>query len=383
MKRFSVNLFILLAACLLSESGCTGGFVEEGEDEAGFITLSFAHPALDVLPVTRTGEAPLSAGSTIRIAAYRLDVTGEPVNAADFSVTAPTVEATYVVDDKGGLQPCRVDAEGKQISGEGEEMVVQAGMYDFYAVSPARPLTREEGKWQITGIPHQEDVMTSFVRGVTVSQVSRVVQLRAFHRKCAQVVFEVTPTQKNIVPISSLCGTRLELADISTAGASLTAGENEAIPPSGGDKTEAGKFSTTDFVVLPDPENPAEPHPLGLNRATTILLPKNSEAFHIAVTVSRNGIAVTLKATISQQIVFEEGKQYVFTLEVENDRSLLRLSVYDWSPFSLTDNNVGGAPSGRPTEPGVTPGTPFGLKVADWDNIPWQGGGTIGGKTIN
>lgn len=47
--------------------------------------------------------------------------------------------------------------------------------------------------------------MTSFVRGVEDSQVTRVVTLRAFRRKCAQVVFEVTPTKGNIVPISSLC----------------------------------------------------------------------------------------------------------------------------------------------------------------------------------
>ena len=49
-----------------------------------------------------------------------------------------------------------------------------------------------------------------------------------------------------------------------------------------------------------------------------------------------------------------------------NNRSLLLLSVYDWTPFSLTDDNVGGAPDGRPTEPGVTPGVPFGLVVAGW-----------------
>lgn len=90
-----------------------------------------------------------------------------------------------------------------------------------------------------------------------------------------------------------------------------------------------GSCRPTDFVTLPDPENPDQPNPLRLNRTTTILLPKNSEAFGVAVTVARNGIAVKLEATISKNIVFEEGKQYVFTLEVENDRSLLRLSVYD------------------------------------------------------
>ena len=384
IERLSVNLFLLFTFCLLSGTGCTGSFVEEGVEKNDLITLSFASPALELLPITRSTEAvSLPVGSTIRIAAYHLGELGEVTASADFSVTAPTVEATFVVGVEGDLVPCQVDESGKQIAGKGEEMRIPAGRYDFYAVSPARPLTQVDGKWQVTDIPHQEDVMTSFVRGVEVSQVARVVTLRAFRRKCAQVVFEVAPTKGTIVPISSLCGTRLELSAISSAGASLSVGESEIISPSGGDRTDAGKLSTTDFVTLPDSENPDQPNPLGLNRTTTILLPKNSEAFGVAVTVARNGIAVKLEAMISKNIVFEEGKQYVFTLEVENDRSLLRLSVYDWSPFGWTDHNIGGAPSGRPTEPEVTPGTPFGLVVADWENIPWTGGGTIGGKKID
>ena len=50
MKRLSVNLFLLFTFCLLSGTGCTGSIVEEGEGETGFITLSFASPALELLP---------------------------------------------------------------------------------------------------------------------------------------------------------------------------------------------------------------------------------------------------------------------------------------------------------------------------------------------
>lgn len=382
MKRISEYLFLLFASCLLwGMAGCTGGLVEDqgGEDDR-FIVLRFGRPGLEVVPDTRAGEAstsPLPSGSTVRIAAYRRaeNETAVSLTPVDLSTATPAYQATYLVDEAGGLSPCAVDTEGKKTGGTSEEMTVLAGEYDFYAVSPARPLTKVNAKQQITDIPHQEDVMTSFVRGIAVSQGARQVTLAPFQRKCAQVVFEVTPTKDNIVPISSLCGTRLELTGISSAGASLLVGENEAITSTGGDETDKGKLIATDFVTLP------EPNDLGLNRTTAILLPKNSNSFQVAVTVSRNGVAVTLKATIAQNIVFDAGKQYVFTLEVENDRSLLRLSVYDWTPFSLTDDNVGGAPDGRPTEPGVTPGVPFGLVVAAWDAIPWTGGGTIGGKS--
>lgn len=384
MKRISEYLLLLFASCLLwGIAGCTGGLVEEQEEsEERFIELRFGRPGLEIAPVTRSGEtSPLPSGSTVRIAAYRRmnnepDLLSADLPMVDLSTALPAYQATYLVDEEGFLLPCVVDTEGKQTIGTSQEMTVLAGVYDFYAVSPARPLTKVDGKQQITGIPHQEDVMTSFVRGVAVSQASRQVSLQAFQRKCAQVVFEVTPTKNNIVPMSSLCGTRLELTGISSAGASLIVGENEAITSTGGDETDKGKLIVTDFVTLP------EPNDLGLNRARAILLPKNSNSFQVAVTVSRNGVAVTLKATIAQNIVFEAGKQYVFTLEVENNRSLLLLSVYDWTPFSLTDDNVGGAPDGRPTEPGVTPGVPFGLVVAGWDDILWTGGETVGGSTL-
>lgn len=386
MKRISEYLLLLFASSLLlGMAGCTGGLVE-GQEEAGerFIELRFGRPGLEIAPVTRSGgeTSPLPSGSTVRIAAYRRtgnepDLMSVDLPMVDLSAAVPAYQGTYLVDEEGDLLPCVVDTDGKQTIGASEEMTVLAGVYDFYAVSPARPLTKVDGTQQITGIPHQEDIMTSFVRGVAVSQASRQVSLQAFQRKCAQVVFDVTPTKNNIVPISTLSGTRLELTGISSAGASLVVGENEAITSTGGDETDKGKLIVTDFVTLP------EPNDLGLNRARAILLPKNSSSFQVAVTVSRNGVAVTLKATIAQNIVFEAGKQYVFTLEVENNRSLLRLNVYDWSPFSMIDDNVGGVPDGRPTEPGATPGIPFGLIVAEWDAIPWTGGGTIGGKPMN
>lgn len=390
MKRIYQYLILLFASCLLiGMAGCMGGLVEDEEEmENRFIELRFDHPALEVTPATRAADAapsPLPKGSTVRIAAYRRegdDPSGLP--AVDFSTAEPAYQATYEVDEAGNLSLCAVDKDGKKTEGVSKEMTVLAGVYDFYAVSPARPLTPVSGIRKITDLPHQEDVMTSFVRDVTVSQASRQVTLRPFSRKCAQVVFEVVPTKNNIVPMSSLFGTQLELTNISSSGASLVIGENEAIAPTGGDETASGQLVTTEFVELAeDPFNPGQPNTLGLNRTTAVVLPKTGVPFQVAVTVSRNGVAVTLKATISQNIVFEEGKQYVFALEVENDRSLLRLSVLDWSPFPLTDDNVGGAPAGRPTEPGVTPGIPFGLVVAEWDNIPWTGGGTIGGKPIN
>ena len=165
MKRISEYLLLLFASSLLlGMAGCTGGLVE-GQEEAGerFIELRFGRPGLEIAPVTRSGgeTSPLPSGSTVRIAAYRRtgnepDLMSVDLPMVDLSAAVPAYQGTYLVDDEGDLLPCVVDTDGKQTIGASEEMTVLAGVYDFYAVSPARPLTKVDGTQQITGIPPGE-----------------------------------------------------------------------------------------------------------------------------------------------------------------------------------------------------------------------------------
>lgn len=70
----------------------------------------------------------------------------------------------------------------QKIAGTASALTVRGGTYDFYAVSPARPLQQPTGNnnYQITDIRHKEDVMTSFQRNVTVMATSNTVTLNTF-----------------------------------------------------------------------------------------------------------------------------------------------------------------------------------------------------------
>lgn len=383
MKRSRIQLYLLGLLLGGGLAGCTGSLVEEVvPEEAQPVELSFGRPDLGIPVVTRAaGEAtPLPTGSTIRIAAYRLGDIGYGAAPADFGKEAPFAEATYVVGDNGSLSPCQVDANGKWVAAAARGLAVRSGIYDFYAVSPARTLTNTEDRWKVTGIPHKEDVMTSFARDVSIVKGEAAVTLNSFRRKCALSVFTVYPSEKNIVPINSLFATSLKLTELSSSGAELVIGATSLIAKTGGDATDKGQvlFDAEEFVAVAEESDPDK---LGLNKCIGVVLPKNGTAFNVEVIVSRDGIPITLKGRIDKNISFEEGKRYVFTLEVENDMSRLVMRVIPWNLVTFCDEEVGGPVGGvRPSDPDIFQGTGIGITIAEWCNIDWSG--AMGGKEI-
>ncbi len=384
MKRSRIQLYLcgLLAGSLLV--GCTAGPVEEiVPEEAQLVMLSFGKPDLGVPAVltradeTVTTPTPLPAGTTVRIGAYFTGNVGDKQQPASFATDEPSFEATYRIGDDGALTPCRVDDAGKVVEGEAKGLQVRGGVYDFYAVSPARKLLKSsDNNYKITGIPHKEDVMTSSVRGIAVTKDSRRVTLGTFRRKCALVVFNVAPSPDNALPFETLYGTKLELKKISSSGASLIAGEDTGIPPTGGSEEDEARivFAAEEFEPVE-----SDPDKIGLNKTKGILIPKNNQPFEVEIGVQRDNEAATLKATIDKNISFDEGKRYVFTLEVKNNESSLLMRVLDWNAIAFRDDNVGGPDMPYP-DPDVNEGIGTTIVVAKWTEISWSGNGEVGGN---
>ncbi|MCS2893877.1 fimbrillin family protein [Parabacteroides faecis] len=384
MIRNCIQVYLELMGCVVL-AGCTAGPVEGVVPEnARMIALSFGKPDLGMpVVLTRAGEAGapspelLPEGATLRIGAYfRSDPGEEQAAPVSFSTTAPTLEATYKVEADGSLSSCRVDDNGKPVDGEAKEMVVRGGVYDFFAVSPARKWVKDtdDDVYKIKDIPHKEDVMTSSVRGVTVSSNSRRVALGTFNRKCALVVFNVAPSKENVLPFDRLYATRLVISKISSSGAVLIVGADTGIQLIGGNGgyTAQVVFGTDEFEpVEADPDN------VGLNKAKGVLLPKSEAPFDVEIDVQRDDKTATLKATIDKSISFDGGKRYVFTLEVKNNESRLLLRVLDWHTISFTDTHVG-APDRPYPDPDINEGIGTTFTVARWKEITWTGNGEAG-----
>ena len=390
MKGNSIRFYLaarlsavfLLTASLLSASllaGCTEGQIEEVvPPEARPVTLHFARPDLGT-PVSLTRaegtSEPLPAGATVRIAAYFRKATDGPVA---FETAEPTYQATYEVkSDDGSLSPCTVDADGKKTADTGTGLTVRGGLYDFYAVSPARELSSVSGgsSYQVTGIPHKEDVMTSYKRGVTVSSTSPkvVVDLETFTRKCALVVFNVEPDGNNAVDFISLKGKKLKLKGISTYPAVLPVGETKNITATRGAISDPNaQMEFTEFTDLTSPGS--------LNKTKGAILPKLANSFDVEIEVERDGQTAQLSATIDPtgQTAFEAGKRYVFTLRVKNNKGTLFLRVLDWNTYAVNDPGVGTPGTVPPSDPDIIPGVGIPMQVAEWNDITWTGNGNSG-----
>lgn len=391
MERNRVQLYLLYLLWLLAGIllvGCTAGPVEEiVPEESRPVALSFGRPNLGVPELlTRAGEVatppptPLPAGATVRIGAYFTGNVGDVPAEASFSTEAPLFEATYVVGDDGSLSPCCVNGNGEQTAGSAKGLSVRSGVYDFYAVSPARPLLQgNDGFYKITGIPHKEDVMTSFVRGVAVTKIARQVMLRTFSRKCAMLVFNVAPSPGNALPFDRLYGTSLVIKKISSSGAALLAGSDTGILPTGGSEGAEAEvlFSEEEFEPV---EPSSDPDNCGLNKTKGVVLPKNNQPFDVEITVVRDNETATLRATIDRNISFDEGRRYIFTLEVKNNESSLIMKVLDWNAIAFRDDNVGGPDTPYP-DPDINEGIGTTVTVAKWTEIVWSGNGNIGGDS--
>lgn len=391
MERNRVQLYLLYLLWLLAGIllvGCTAGPVEEiVPEESRPVALSFGRPNLGVPELlTRAGEVatppptPLPAGATVRIGAYFTGNVGDVPAEASFSTEAPLFEATYVVGDDGSLSPCCVNGNGEQTAGSAKGLSVRSGVYDFYAVSPARPLLQgNDGFYKITGIPHKEDVMTSFVRGVAVTKIARQVTLRTFSRKCAMLVFNVAPSPGNALPFDRLYGTSLVIKKISSSGAALLAGSDTGILPTGGSEGAEAEvlFSEEEFEPV---EPSSDPDNCGLNKTKGVVLPKNNQPFDVEITVVRDNETATLRATIDRNISFDEGRRYIFTLEVKNNESSLIMKVLDWNAIAFRDDNVGGPDTPYP-DPDINEGIGTTVTVAKWTEIVWSGNGNIGGDS--
>lgn len=378
-----VRIYLLGAVLVSLLWRCTAEPVIDVEpQEARPVEVSIAPPDLGIpVSLTRAGgdatPEQLPVGATVRIAAYYRKAADGPV---DFATKAPTYQATYEVGADGSLLPCVVDTDGKKIAGTASALTVRGGTYDFYAVSPARPLQQPTGNnnYQITDIRHKEDVMTSFQRNVTVMATSNTVTLNTFTRKCALVVFNVKPSPDNALPFNRLYGTSLILRKVSASGASLIAGETSGIAPTGGSTGTASEvtFATGDFEPV------SGSNPAGLNKAKGILLPKNNAAFDVSLAVVRDDETATLSATIDKNVTFDPGKRYIFTLEVKNNTSRLQMTVQNWTPILFTDPSVGSPDPNRPTDPDIDTGTGTTITVAEWNEMPWTGNGLAGNSYI-
>lgn len=312
---------MLAAAC-----GCSRS--EDPAPTTGAVELRFGLGGISIEAAPAGGtKAPvaerLAAGTTVRVAAYVR--TGAD---ADLALDSHVAEATYVTQDDGSLVPCTVDASGASTGTAGASpMRLRAGTYDFYALTPALPLT--DGQ---VSIGHGTDYACSLTPAgsITAGAASQSVTLNMLERRCSRLGFSITRRSDHITSVA-IGSVRLARIAQAPANALLCL----ALPVG----ANAGAYLFPDGTFTQG----TEPYQ---SYGADETLPKSNAPFDLSMEVYFNGAATptALEAEVPA-MAFTPGLRYNFDISLEGKYIVLTLTVASWNEVPAWDASDIGSPS--------------------------------------
>lgn len=343
MRKQGINHILLISrliVALILLSGCRGG--DDPSCTAPF-AVSFTAVGVGVTVSTRSETSPLPSGTTLRILAFRRTGT-----AADLSADEYRGEGTYEVpsDEGGGIL--------RAVS----PLLLSAGTYDFYALTPALAVTRGSngaGNTYAVQVENGTDYATSLTESVTVSATSPSVNLDALMRRCTKVTFVLSPKGDNITAVNISSAGITNMTD-----APVTGGLNEALDVSG--LTQTTEVSVSDFTA-PDSSQPL------VQESSTVVLPREAGAFSFKMVVEYDNSGKTTE--LSADLAFSAGTHYTFTVRMRGERADLVLSVSPWIDSTDFSTDIGG--------PDVIE-----IVIGGWTDVYWDSSNTDtgGGNSV-
>lgn len=285
----------------------------DGLQERDGVTVRFSlasHSAdVEVTP-TRANATDMTAGTTVRVLAYR-----RPVGAAEAVLNEGNFvsEATYKVTSLGMLQ---ADSEPLQL--------IQ-GEYDFYAVTPAL-VVNHNGAAPTVNVNHRTDYAVSLTAG-TITPGNGMVSLSTLERRCSLLSFE-TDLKEGVTGITSIRIAELRLTNMT----------NEPLTATGTAALATATDITTGLTLTDFTYNPDKPYQA---KGQLVVLPKPEGAFKLTMNVAFNGGASTALDADLDKIRFEAGNHYTFFIHFRQRDGIyvdLLLAVTPWQQENLSGN---------------------------------------------
>ena len=294
------------------------------------------------MEVTTRASSPLSDNTTLRILAFRRVGQSPDLQADEYMG-----EGTYkAAGGNGALTPV-------------SSLLLRAGTYDFYALTPALAVTNPDGGGAglscAVSIGHDVDYATSLTAGRAVDESNPSVPLNDLVRRCTRLVFELSPKAGNITSVG------VESAGLTNmTHAPIEAALHTALPVSG--------VAQDDELMIAGGEFSAPDADLNTS-AATVTLPREAGKFRFKMNVEFNGkAAAEFAADMPETLVFAPGTQYRFTMKMKGGSIQLILTVLPWGESVMGGQGDIGA------------FTPITIDVGSWENVTIPGE-TGGGNT--
>lgn len=337
----------VLLFCACTESGL---LLRESEPFA----VHFSASGIGMEVSTRA-SSPLADNTTLRILAFRR-VGQSPNLQADEYMGEGTYRAS---SGNGSLTPVH-------------PLLLRAGSYDFYALTPETAIGSGSGGGSGTSgsggsttappytvsVGHGMDYATSLTQDRAVDESNPSVPLNDLVRRCTKLVCELSPKAGNIKSVNVVSA---EFTNMTAAP--VAALLNAGLPLAGVAQSDDLTIAGADFSS-PD---------VNLNTsAATVTLPRQAGRFDFKLNVSFNGMAATeFVAAMPETLVFAPGTQYTFTLKMKGSSTQLTLTVLPWG-----ENVMGG-------QGDIGASAPIVVNVGAWENVivPGETGG--GNPTVS
>lgn len=306
------------------------------------------------MEVTTRASSPLSDNTTLRILAFRR-VGQSPDLQADEYMGEGTYRASL---GNGSLTPVH-------------SLLLRAGSYDFYALTPETATASGGGGSGIPGggggttappytvsVGHGMDYATSLTAGRTVDESNPSVSLNDLVRRCTRLVFELSPKAGNIKKV------RVASAGLTNMTAAPVAAPLNAELPLAGVAQSDGLTIAGGSFSPPDKD---------LNTsAAAVVLPRMAGKFDFELDVSFNDMAdAKFTAAMPPTLVFAPGTQYTFTLKMKGSSMQLTLTVVPWGESVMGgQGNIGAS-------------APIMVTVGAWENVTVPGETGGGNPTVS
>lgn len=305
------------------------------------------------MEVTTRASSPLSDNTTLRILAFRR-VGQSPNLQADEYMGEGTYRASL---GNGSLTPVH-------------SLLLRAGSYDFYALTPETATASGGGGSGIPGggsttappytvsVGHGMDYATSLTAGRTVDESNPSVPLNDLVRRCTRLVFELSPKAGNIKKV------RVASAGLTNMTAAPVAAPLNAELPLAGVAQSDGLTIAGGSFSPPDKD---------LNTsAAAVVLPRMAGKFDFELDVSFNDMAdAKFTAAMPPTLAFAPGTQYTFTLKMKGSSMQLTLTVVPWGESVMGGQGDIGASA------------PITVTVGAWENVTVPGETGGGNPTVS
>ena len=330
---------------------CTESGLLLGERERFAVHFSASGIGMEV---TTRASSPLSDNTTLRILAFRR-VGQSPDLQADEYMGEGTYRAS---SGNGSLTPVH-------------SLLLRAGSYDFYALTPETATASGGGGSGIPGggggttappytvsVGHGMDYATSLTAGRAVDESNPSVPLNDLVRRCTRLVFELSPKAGNIKKV------RVASAGLTNMTAAPVAAPLNAELPLAGVAQSDGLTIAGGSFSPPDKD---------LNTsAAAVVLPRMAGKFDFELDVSFNDMAdAKFTAAMPETFVFAPGTQYTFTLKMKGSSMQLTLTVVPWGESVMGGQGDIGASA------------PITVTVGAWENVTVPGETGGGNPTVS